>query len=111
MSRVRATAVRYDSTLRVVIWTDAFLSAALALVAVVSPVVAVVPVAPPVAAVIGLVALGLALLLAGLGAVTAVLLAIRTCGGDDHVPPALRVPLPAAMRPDFGTGSRSSTPH
>jgi hypothetical protein len=93
-------AARFDTVLRAVIRTDALLSAALAVVAVLSPVVIVLPVPPAAVTVIGLGALAVALLLAGLGAVTAVLLVARMRAGHGHIPAGLRLPLPAAMRPD-----------
>ena len=93
---------RYDASLRVVIWTDAALSAALALVAVLSPVVIVLPLPPGATTGVGLAALAAAVVLAGLGAVTAVLLMMRMRAGHGFVPPGLRLPLPAAMCPDLG---------
>jgi hypothetical protein len=106
-SAVDRTAVdppfRYDTSLRVVIWTDALLSAGLALVAVLSPLLIVLPVSTAAATAIGLVVLAAALVLAALGAVTALLLVARMRAGHGHVPPGLRLPLPAAMRPDLAS--------
>jgi hypothetical protein len=93
--------VRYDGALRVVIAADAFLSAVAALAGVASPVVAVLPMTASAGAVVGLVALGAALLLAALGAVTAVLLALRMRDGHADIPRDLWLPLPAAMVPDL----------
>ena len=90
---------RFDASLRVVIWTDAALSAALALLAVLSPVVIVLPLPSGATTGVGLAALAAALVLAGLGAVTAVLLMMRMRAGHGHAPPGLRLPLPAAMCP------------
>lgn len=95
-------AFRYDASLRAVIWTDALLSAALALVAMFSPLLVVLPLPAAGAITIGLVVLAAALVLSGLGAVTALLLAARMRAGHGHIPPGLRLPLPAAMRPDLG---------
>ncbi len=105
-----AVPFRYDAGLRVVIWTDALLSAAVTLVAVASPVVIVLPLPPPATAVVGIAVLAAALVLAGLGAVTAVLLVARMRAGHGHIPRDLRLPLPAAMRPDLGTSVRSPAP-
>ncbi|NMO89750.1 hypothetical protein [Actinomycetospora sp. TBRC 11914] len=104
MTGARVPPVRYDTSLRVVIWTDALLSAVLALAAVAGPVVVVLPVPPGAATTIGLVVLAAALVLAALGAVTAVLFVARMRAGHGHVPPGLRLPLPAAMRPDLSSG-------
>ena len=83
-----------------VIWLDAFLSAALAVLAIiVSTIVAAVGL--PHAVVFGLAvgAIGCALLLAALGAVTAGLLMVRMRAGQYQMPAQLRLPLPAGMRP------------
>ena len=91
---------QFDRTLRVVMWLDAFLSAALAVLGVVvSPVVAVVGVPHGVVFGLGVVAIGCALLLASFGAITAGLLIARMRAGQYQMPPRLRLPLPAAMRP------------
>jgi hypothetical protein len=100
-------AFRYDAGLRAVIWTDALLSAALALVAVLSPVMIVFPLPSAATTAIGVVVLAAALVLAGLGAVTAVLLGARMRAGHGHIPPGLRLPLPAAMRPDLDAFERT----
>lgn len=101
----RDVPVRFDATLRVVIAADAFLSAMAAMAGVAGPVVALLPMTSSSGTVVGLVALGAALLLAALGAVTAVLLALRMRAGHDAVPRGLRLPLPAAMVPDLGAGT------
>lgn len=81
-------------------WLDAFLSAALAVLGVVvSPVVAVVGVPRGVVFGLGVGAIGCALLLASFGAITAGLLIVRMRAGQYQMPPRLRLPLPAAMRP------------
>ena len=82
-------------------WLDAFLSAALAVVCVlVSPVLALIGVPAGVLPAIGVTAAALALLLAGFGAITAVVFVRRLRTGDYLMPARLRLPLPAAMRPD-----------
>jgi hypothetical protein len=101
---------RFDRTLRVVMWTDAFLSAAVAvLAAAVSPVVAAIGLPSGVLAAFAGAALGCAGLLAGCGAMTAVLLVLRVRAGVYVLPAGLRLPLPAVMRPpvDGGSGSES----
>ncbi|MCD2192102.1 hypothetical protein LQ327_01680 [Actinomycetospora endophytica] len=104
-------AFRYDAGLRAVIWTDALLSALVAAAAMLSPVVIVFPPPPEAATVIGVVVLVAALLLAALGAVTAALLGARMAAGHGHIPPGLRLPLPAAMRPDLpGPGQSVAAP-
>ncbi|MGH3412912.1 MAG: hypothetical protein ACRDPH_07520 [Marmoricola sp.] len=91
---------RFDRTIRVVMWLDALLSLAVALVCIVAvPVVALLGAPGNALEVLGPVAIGLAVVLAGCGAVTAVLLAIRMADGEYRLPPGLRLPLPAAMRP------------
>lgn len=91
---------RFDRTLRVVMWLEAFLSAALAVLAVIaSPVVAAVGLPSSVAFAVGVASIGCAVLLAAFGAITAVLLVLRLRHGQYQLPPRLRLPLPAAMRP------------
>ena len=92
--------VRYDGTLRAVMWLDAFLSAALAVACViVSPVVATVGVPRRFQLALGLTTMGLAVLLSACGAVTAVLIVLRMRRGQYLLPAGLRLPLPAFMRP------------
>ena len=91
---------QFDRTLRVVMWLDAFLSAALAVLgAVASPIVAVVGLPHGVVFALGLTAIGAALLLASFGAITAGLLIVRMRAGQYRMPAGLRLPLPAPMRP------------
>ena len=93
---------KYDRSLRIVMWWDAFLSAAAAVLAViVSPVVAVLGVPPGARTALGIAVLVLAGVLAACGAVTAVLLARRMVARQYLMPAALRTPLPAAMVPEF----------
>lgn len=93
---------RFDRTLRSVMWLDAFLSAAVAvLCAVASPVVAAVGVPQRIVLALGIAAIGCAVLLAACGAVTGVLIMQRMRAGHYQLP-GLRLPLPAAMRPPIG---------
>jgi hypothetical protein len=91
----------FDRTLRVAMWLDAFLSAALAVVCVVvSPIVAIVGVPNSSLGAIGIVAAALAVLLAAFGAITAVVFVRRLRSGEYLMPARLKLPLPAAMRPN-----------
>lgn len=95
-----ATSRPGDRTLRIVMWLDAFLSVtfvAAGLVAV--PVLAALRVAGAARLAVGLVALVAGVLLAGFGAVTAVVLALRIRRGDHTLPTELWLPLPPVMRP------------
>lgn len=97
----RNQVARFDRTLRIVMWLDAFLSAALAVVCVlVSPVLAVVGVPAGVLPAVGITAAVLAALLAAFGAVTAVAFVRRLRAGEYLMPVSLRLPLPGGMRPD-----------
>jgi hypothetical protein len=101
--------VRFDRTLRAVMWMDAFLSVALVVVGVVaSPIVATVGVPQRVLFGLGLAAIGSAVLLAAFGAITAILLMVRMHGGQYLLPAQLRLPLPPPMRPVLAT-SRDRT--
>lgn len=81
-------------------WLDAFLSAALAVLGVIaSPIVAAVGLPHGVVFGLGVAAIGTALLLASFGAITAGLLIVRMRAGQYQLPPRLRLPLPAGMRP------------
>jgi hypothetical protein len=92
---------RYDRTLRIVMWLDALLSAALAVVSMlVSPVLALVGVPAGVLPAIGITAAALAVLLAAFGAITAVVFVSRLRTGEYLMPARLTLPLPAAMRPE-----------
>lgn len=93
---------RYDRTLRVVMWLDAFLSLATVMVCLVAlPVVAVFDVPAGLRLSIGLTAVTMGALLAGFGAVTAVALMLRTKAGTYTLPIGLRLPLPRPMCPDI----------
>jgi hypothetical protein len=100
---------RYDRTLRVVMWWDAFLSTALALLCVVaSPVVAMFGMPHGIVLGVGLAAVGCAVLLAAFGAVTAVAFVLRLRSGDWSMPSDLRLPLPRQLRPGSILGPRFS---
>lgn len=92
--------MRYDRTLRSVMWMDAFLSVAMvAICLVAAPVVATVGLPAAAVDAVGLAAIVSAVLLAAFGAITAVALMLRIADGDYRLPPQLRVPLPAGMNP------------
>jgi hypothetical protein len=97
------TRTRYDTTLRVVMWLDAFWSVAFVLAALLAVPVSATIHAPGAARLVaGVVALVAAILLAACGAVTAVLLMARMRDGDYDLPVGLRLPLPRSMRPEIG---------
>jgi hypothetical protein len=97
---------RYDGTLRVVMWLDAFWSAAATLVAILgSLAVAVLGLPHGAHVVVGVSALVAAVFLAACGAVTGVLLMLRMNAGHYTMPPDLRVPLPRGMVPRIGPDS------
>ena len=99
---MRTKAARFDRTLRAVMWLDAFLSAALAaLCFVAAPVIATVGVPGGLVHAVCIAAVGLAVLLAALGAITFVALMRRMRTGEYLLPAGLRLPLPASMRPEF----------
>lgn len=96
---------RFDRSIRVVMWLDALLSLVVAVVCILAvPLVAVLGFPRGAVLGLGLAALGCAAVLAGCGAVTAVLLTIRMEAGDYGLPVGLRLPLPAWMRPSVGDG-------
>ena len=91
---------RYDRTLRVVMWWDAFLSFALVMVCMVAaPIVAVFGLPHRVLPALGVAALALGLLLAAFGAITGVVLMLRMRAGQFLLPANLHLPLPAGMDP------------
>jgi hypothetical protein len=101
------TGTRFDTTLRVVMWLDAFWSVAFVLAALLAvPVATIAHVPGAVRLVAGVVALVAAVLLAACGVITAVLLMARMRDGDYHMPVGLRLPLPRVMRPDFEPAAR-----
>jgi hypothetical protein len=103
--------LRYDRTLRVVMWLDAFLSFAVAaLCMVASPVVAVVGLPYPVVAGFGVAAIACAVLLATCGAVTGVAIMRRMSAGVYGMPPNLRLPLPAGVHPPFPAALGNDVP-
>jgi hypothetical protein len=94
---------RYDGTLRVVMWLDAFWSAAATLAAIGgSLLVALLGLPPGAHLVVGIASLVAAVFLAACGAVTGVLLMVRMNAGHYTMPPGLRVPLPRGMVPKIG---------
>ena len=94
---------RYDRTLRIVMWLDALLSVAVVVVCVVAlPAIALLDAPGGLILTIGIAAIVIAVLLAGLGAVTGVALILRMNDGDFTLPARLRLPLPAPLRPDIG---------
>lgn len=94
---------RFDGTLAAIMWVDALLSAALALVAVVvSPLVATIGLPDRYLSIIAGAVIGLAVLLAACGASTAVLIVLRLRRGRDLLPAELRLPLPEFMLPSLG---------
>jgi hypothetical protein len=94
---------KYDGTLRVVMWLDAFWSAAATLIAVGgSLAVGLFGLPHGARLAVGLSALVAAVFLAACGAVTGVLLMLRMNAGHYTMPPDLRVPLPRGMVPHIG---------
>jgi len=94
---------RYDGTLRVVMWLDAFWSAAATLIAILgSLAVALLGLPQGAHLVVGISALVAAVFLAACGAVTGVLLMLRMNAGLYTMPRDLRVPLPRGMVPRIG---------
>lgn len=97
---MRDSRPRYERTLAAVMWLDALLSTAVAvLCTIASPVVALLGLPSGIGTVFGVAAIGCAMLLAACGAVTGVLLMLRLRAGQFLLPGGLRLPLPAAMRP------------
>jgi hypothetical protein len=93
---------RYDRTLRVVMWLDALLSLAVVLVCLFAlPAIVMLDVSGGPATSIGITVIALSVLLAGLGSVTGVALALRMNAGDFTLPAHLRLPLPAPLHPDI----------
>jgi Na+/melibiose symporter-like transporter len=91
---------RYDRTLRLVMWSDAFLSVAFVLLCMVAvPVVAAIGLSHRALETVGLAAVTCGVLLAAFGAVTAVTLMLRMRSGYFQLPPRLWLPLPPGMRP------------
>ena len=96
-------ASRYDGTLRVVMWLDAFWSAAATLVAIGgSLAVGLLGLPHGAQLAVGISALVAAVFLAACGAVTGVLLMLRMNAGLYTMPPDLRIPLPRGMVPHIG---------
>ena len=94
---------KYDGTLRVVMWLDAFWSAAATLIAIGgSLLVGLLGLPHGAQLAVGVSALVAAVFLAACGAVTGVLLMLRMNAGHYTMPPGLRVPLPKGMVPPIG---------
>jgi hypothetical protein len=93
---------RYDRTLRVVMWMDAFLSVEVVVIsAVATPIVATLGVSQRIVYGLGVTSMICAVLLAAFGAITAVALMVRMSGGQYLLPPSLKLPLPSGMRPEL----------
>ena len=102
---------RYDGTLRVVMWLDAFWSAAATLIAIGgSLLVALLGLPHGAHLAVGISALVAAAFLAACGAVTGVLLMLRMNAGHYTMPPDLRVPLPRGMVPARSAPTRERPP-
>lgn len=94
------TAQRFDRTLRVVMWSDAFLSVALVAVGLVaSPVVALLGMPRAILFPVAVATIACAVLLAAFGAITAVVLMARMRRGEFGLPARLWLPLPPGMQP------------
>lgn len=105
------TASRYDTTLRAVMWLDAFLSLWMVYVCIAAvPVVATVGVPAALRPALMVVVLASAILLAGFGAITGVVLMLRMRAGNYLLPEDLRLPLPRYMRPSLRTSRRRRDP-
>ena len=95
---------RFDRTLRIVMWLDAFLSVALVVAGVLAaPIVATVGVPGGLRLAVGLLAIACAVPLAAFGAITAVVIMLRMRAGNYLLPSDLRLPLPPGMRPSLVT--------
>ena len=100
---------RYDRAIRIVMWSDAFLSVALVVVCVLAcPILATLGVPRSVVFALGLAAIICAVLLAAFGAITAVLLMLRMRAGQYLLPADLRLPLPRPLRPQLHPAERQS---
>ena len=97
---------RFDRTLRVVMWMDAFLSCAMVAVAVLaSPLVATLGVPHEALFTIALVTCAVAL--AAFGAITGVVLMVRMHLGQYYLPEHLSLPLPPGLNPELVTSAPS----
>lgn len=89
-------------------WLGAFLSVVLTLVcAVATPIIATVGVPRGLLVAITVVGIVSAVLLAGFGAITAVVIMLRLQAGQFFLPAGLRLPLPAGMRPELSAPTAS----
>ena len=98
-SNCTADVPRYDLTIRVVMWLDAFWSVAFVLAAPVAAAIAIIWTPSDVPEVVVVATFVSAAGLALCGAVTGVLLIARMQRGNYYLPDDLRLPLPAFMRP------------
>jgi hypothetical protein len=99
---------RYDRTLRVVMWMDAFLSVAMVVVCFfASPVVAIIGVPHGILLPVEVAIFVCALLLAAFGAITGVVLMMRMHAGVYYLPSELHLPLPPGLNPELVTSARS----
>jgi hypothetical protein len=90
-------------------WWDAFLSLAVALLAIVAlPAVMLLHLPRSTVVGVGVAAILSALVLAACGVVTAILIGLRMRLGNDRLPEQLRLPLPAWMRPTLQDRSEVS---
>jgi hypothetical protein len=97
-----ASVQRYDRTLRVVMWMDAFLSVAMVAVAFfASPLIATLGV--PHEALFPVLLLVCSMALAAFGAITGVVLMLRMHAGVYFLPRELHLPLPPGMSPEIVT--------
>ena len=95
--------MRYDGTLRVVMWLDVFWSVVAVLVSIVgSLAVALLGLPGSALGAVAATSLVAAVFLAATGLVTGVLLMLRMNAGHYTMPPDLRVPLPRWMHPHIG---------
>lgn len=100
MTTTTPAAVRFDRTLRVVMWLDAFLSVwSVYLCIAAAPVVATLGVPRAVRPTLVVTSVVDAVLLAAFGAITGVVLMLRMSSGEYRLPHDLRLPLPRYMRP------------
>ncbi|MDQ2748863.1 MAG: hypothetical protein M3Y44_04955 [Actinomycetota bacterium] len=101
--------IRYDRTLRVVMWMDGFLSVALVVLSVIaSPFLATLGFPRGLVFGLAIAVIICAVLLASFGAITAVVITLRLRAGQYLLPVDLRLPLPPGMRPTLVTRQTST---
>lgn len=97
---MRPKKTKYDSSLRVIMWLDAFWSVAAVLVSVAGSVaVAVLGLPQEALGAVAATSLVAGVFLAATGAITGILLMLRLHAGHYFMPPSLKVPLPRGMHP------------